>query len=436
MTATITVDTGKLKRAVAWAAPPKSEIPVLGNVRVMIAAGQLVVASYDWETCRLARVPTQAGTAEGNGAVLVPWKNLMAAVNANGKMPAVDVRIDGTRIDLNSTGTRQLTRVSVEQVDDPAGYPAMPKPPAPAGMCKDSGALAAALTQLAGCCSEDGTLPAIGAVNFIPGDGVLELQATNRYVLGVTQVPFTANGQAEHAREWLIPGPLAAEFAAAHDGGPVFIGGPPPDWAPPAGLAMLSSAWHTLVTKPVWGDYPRVRTLMAKPRPEKATVTAAAGQPPTTKDPGTGLHAVLAEAAVLCGQVCKDKLAALLADEDDQRKPADKKAHVAARHGHGTFLDAGPAGLEVICTDPFTRQVLDRWEVEDAEVTGDAVVQLDPQHLARILPPGTTARIDLSSPTIAAGVTVPGTSWEAMIMPIRAEVTPDRKLNAREEVTV
>ena len=434
MTASITVGTAQLRRAVEWAKPPKDIVPVLGNVRVMIAAGQLAVASYDWETCRLGRAP---GHGEGTGTVLVPWKNLMAAVRAQGLGPSVTVRIDGTQVDMLRTAGAGHTRVTVEQDCDPAGYPAMPKPPAPAGMCKDGDGLAAALAQLAGCCSDDGTLPAIGAVNFIPGDGVLEVQATDRYVLGVTQVPFTASPQAGHAAEWLVPGPLAAEWAAAYDGGPVMIGGPPPDWAPgPAGLCMLSSSWHTLVTKPVYGDYPRIRTLMAKPRPEKATVTVAAGEPPTTKEPGSGLHAVLAEAAVLNGQACKDKLAALQADEDDNRKPADKKAHVAARHGHGMFLDAGPAGLEVICRDPFTLDVLGRWEIDDAEVTGDAVVQFDPQHLARVLPPGTTCRIDLSGPTVAAGVTVPGTSWEAMIMPIRAEVTPDRKLNAREEATV
>src|SRR5689334_10747383 len=109
MAASITVDTGQLKRAAQWARPPKTPIPVLGCVRVVIAGGQLVIASYDWETCRLGQVP---GTAEsGQGAVLVPHHQLLAAIRAC-TAKTTQVRIDGDQVDLCSENRRELTRVS------------------------------------------------------------------------------------------------------------------------------------------------------------------------------------------------------------------------------------------------------------------------------------------------------------------------------------
>jgi hypothetical protein len=427
MTATLTVDTGQLKSAVEWARPdPGNPVPVLANVRVLIAGGQLIVACYDWETCKIGRVP---GTGDGgSGSMLAGWKQLMAAVRVHGNRKRTEVTVDGgdlrvgqdtARVDLVASNQR----VTVVQTADPAAYPALPSVfPPPSGWC-DAQLLAPALTQAAGCCSDDRTLPVTRAVHFVPGPGVLALEATDRYVLGLHQVPVTYSGAPPGP--WLFPGALAAEFARSCDEtGPVFISAPGPE--DPARLTMLSDGWHTLLTRAGAGEYLNVSTLTARPPVIKATFTADAAV----------LAGVLAESAVLAGQSCTVKLAALLADDTDPRKPADKKAWVAERAGCGTFLDAGPAGAEVVCADPFTRAELGRWTVTEDPAAGDAVVQLNPGHLTRLLPAaGGLVTVALAAASVASRVTWDGDpAWRGLIMPVRTEVFPVRVLNAKEEV--
>jgi DNA polymerase-3 subunit beta len=401
-TATTTVPAAALRKAARWAAPdPRVPVPVLANVRVSVTGGQLAVAWFDWETCRLGRAagPGDQGTA----SVLVSHGQLTAAIRA---LPGEQVEVtvhDGDRVDLVTVpGTAEAQRISVGQDADPAAYPALPAPPPPAGWC-DGGVLGPALAQIAGCCSIDDTLPVIAAVHLVPGQDLLGLEGTNRYVLGLHDVPFHRAGPAPHTGEgFLIPAVTVAAFAR-DCGGPVLVGPPGP-----GGFALLGDAWHALVVKVTTGDYPRVRSIVNRTPPVLAAFGVDAGE----------LAKVAAHAGTVLDEAVEQMIRAALADEDDPRPAKDKRRALHAGHdGHGMFLTAGPAGAEVFAVHPAGGE-LGRWTVVAAPCDAEAAVSLNPQHLCRVLPGGPVT-VHLSGPRKPVRITTGG-AYEGVICPIDA----------------
>jgi hypothetical protein len=416
--ATITVSTADLRKAAAWAKPGDTVMPVLANVRVSVAGGQLVLAVYDWEDCRMARFP---GPGDGGtGTVLVPHKLLTAAIGTLPKTGQVEVRVEGTQVDLLTKGKR----VSVEQDCDPAAYPALPAPPPPSGWC-DATLLKPVLLMAAGCTGTDRTLPVIQSVHFTLGEGLLRLEATERHVLMTDDVPCNrAEGSA--AADWLIAGPPAAAFARECEEGPVFVAAP----SRAGQMAMLADSWHVLVFKTGVGDFPNFTSVTGRMPPLRADLTCDTAV----------LARVAAEAQTLLEEATGRQLTAVLADKDDKRKDADKKSAVAENNGSGMFVqvtddDAGRFAV-VFAVDPFTGTELGRWELGDATWEGDALVSLDPALLRLLLPPWAgQVTVRLSDPVGPVGVTVPAApAYQGVIQPIKSDPPVRVEQDDKEEV--
>jgi DNA polymerase-3 subunit beta len=422
--ATVTVTPAGFRKAARWAKPSGTPvIPVLGNVRVSVTGSQLVVAWFDWETCLLARL-VDPGASPGNGSasVLVPADQLtaaLAAADGPGTRGPVEVTVhDGDKIDLvRGAGTAKAQRVSVGQSADPAAYPKLPDMPGLTGWVP-SEVFVPAVTQVAGCCSDEPVTPLVCAVHFIPGAETLELQGTNRHILAVDEVAWNPGSSlAVRPPGFLVPAKLAVKFARGCDG-PVFIGAPGPD-----GFVLLSDGWHTMVTKATGGDYPALRTVLDKPPPPAAVFTVDAAK----------LAVVAGEAGDLLAAAVAGMVDAAVADESDERKDVDKRRAIHHEHdNHGMFITASRAGVEVFAVHPATGAELGRWHVAGLEDPpgGEVTVSLNPGYLTRVLPPEGPAVVTLSGPAKNVRVTVPGTAYEGVACPIKLTPPVREEANA------
>jgi hypothetical protein len=116
--ATVTITVGELRKAARWARPGLGNpLPVLGDVRVSVTGGQLVLAVFDGETLLMAAVPGAAADPGRPAAVLVPAGHLAAAVEVLPAKGPVEVTVhDGDKVDLvTGGGTTRAQRISVGQ---------------------------------------------------------------------------------------------------------------------------------------------------------------------------------------------------------------------------------------------------------------------------------------------------------------------------------
>lgn len=425
--ATVTIPAADLKRAAKWAAPRRDHtLPILGNVRVTVTGGQLVLAVYDWEALLMARF---AGEGDGGTAtMLAPAGPFAEAVKTLTGPVEVTVH-DGTVDLVTGPGTTKAHRLSVVQDCDPGCYPKNPGMPALLGWAAAADLVPAAL-QAAGCCSPESELPLIGAVHFSagrgPARGVLDVEGTNRSVIGMHAIPFNP-GDLAGKHEALIPAPLVTRFAKAGAAGPVFLG------ADDAAV-MLADAWHTVVTKPPAGDYPKVRQVAAK---------AAAAKPAATVEiAAADLAAAIDTAAAVLNTHLDGYTAELLAaaDADEglsksakEAAKTDARRKVALRRGRGMFLTVDgstPCGAELFAIHPFTQAEVGRWPLP-ATCDGAAVLcSLNPGYLRALIPPEGDVTLHLPGGYKPARVTVAGSPWEGVIAPIKEDppapaVTPD-----------
>lgn len=428
--ATVTIPAGALRRAAGWAVPDRGNpLPVLANVRATITAGQLVLAVYDWETLLLAPVPGSDWDG-GAGSVLVPAGPFFEAVKT--LTGEVEVTAGAAALDLvTAPGTTKAHRLSIVQDIDPACYPAIPPMPPVLGWA-DSAVFGPAALAAAGCCSDELEMPLIRAVHFAPGAGpnrgVLGMEGTNRSILGMHQVPFNP---ADQVRDALIPGPLVTRFTQAGLAGPVFLGSGD-------GLVMLADGWHALVTKPPYGDYPRVRTVAAKAAasPDVATVEAEAADLAAALDAASGALSTHLDgyAARLVAAVDEDKG---LSKTAAGRAKTDRRREVAAKRGQGMFLmvdGATPCSAELVAVHPFTRDVLGRWPLPAVCEGGQVTCSLNPGFLARLLPPAGMVVLHLPGGLKPVQVTVPGSAWEGVMCPIDATPPAPAPEEAEEEL--
>ena len=412
--ATLTVTAVELRKAARWAKPSAgTTIPVLGNVRVSIAGSQLVIAWFDWETCLLARVAGKAADGDQAATVLVPAVQFADAIGvaAGPKGPSeVEVTVhDGDKVDLvTRPATAKAHRESVGQDTDPAAYPALPSMPVLTGWTP-ADVFVPAVAQIARCCADETHLPLISAVHFIPGQDRLELQGTNRFILGLHEVPFNratpVTASADKGRGFLVPARLAVKFATGCEG-PVFIGSPGPE-----GMVLLSDAWHTMVTKATAGDYPRVRSIVARTPPPVAVFGCDAVK----------LAAVAGVAGELLDSAVQEMIDAAVQDPDDDRKEVDIRRNIRHAHdGHGMFITASQAGVEIFAVHQGTQAELGRWLVSSPDDPGDEVtVCVNPGYLARLLPPEGTVTVALSTPAKPVRVTVDGSPYEGVACPVK-----------------
>jgi hypothetical protein len=116
--ATVTITAGEFRKAARWARPgPEAPLPVLGDVRVSVAGGQLVLVVFDGETCLLARIFDPAADPARSASVLIPAGHLAAAIEVLPPRAPVEVTVhDGDKVDLvTGCGTTRAQRISVGQ---------------------------------------------------------------------------------------------------------------------------------------------------------------------------------------------------------------------------------------------------------------------------------------------------------------------------------
>ena len=185
----------------------------------------------------------------------------------------------------------------------------------------------------------------------------------------------------------------------------------------PDGAVMLADVWHTVVTKPPVGEYPKVRTVAA--RWAKAAVA-------TIEIPAGELRAALAAASAAVSTRLDGYAEQLIADTDDKRLPVDKRRDVATRRGRGMFLTVDgdtPCGAELFAEHPFTGEELGRWPLPATCEGEPALTSLNPAYLLALLPDQGTVTLHVPGGVKPVRVTVAGSPWEGVICPINETPT-------------
>jgi DNA polymerase III subunit beta len=199
------VEREALGEAVTWVAralPSRPVVPVLSGMLLQAADDMLTMSCFDYEVSARARIEAKVEEA---GDALVPGRLLAEIIRS---LPPLDVEVlsDADTIGL-SCGTAEFALVSLPLAD----YPALPEPPAPAGIV-DGGSLAVAAAQVGPAASHDDTLPMLTAVCLDIDGETITMAATDRYRLAVRQLRWkpTAPGLRAVA---MVPARTLAEVA-------------------------------------------------------------------------------------------------------------------------------------------------------------------------------------------------------------------------------
>ena len=257
------VEREPLGEAVAWVARALSArpvVPVLSGLLLEAHDGGLTLSCFDYEVS--ARVEVAAEVAEP-GTALVPGRLLADITRSLPPLPA-EFSSAADMVGL-SCGNAEFSLVSLP-VDE---YPALPEPPAPAGVV-DGGALAAAAAQVVPAASRDDTLPILMAVCLDIDGPVMTLAATDRYRLAVRTVDWSPAEPGLRAAA-LVPARILADVARtmAHGAG-VSIGfsaqpggpdqadsGRPADPRPSDGMISFEGGGRRLTARLLGGEFIR-----------------------------------------------------------------------------------------------------------------------------------------------------------------------------------
>lgn len=386
----------QLRKLIGWARPAaRPALPILGAVRVTVTGTRLILATFDYETARVADTEGTPAAEPGPAAAsaLVPGNALAGMIRAlpSGKTPVEVAVRDSEGVDLTAQPlTTRAARLTVPALDDPAGYPPLPGlPPARGTISGDVFRGAAARLTLAA--SDDDTLPVIGCVHLTFGNR-LAADATDRYVLVAEDLDWTPAHAKNPPREVNVPATAVAAFAKAAAGDLVFV-------FADAEHAAFTDGSCTMITRTVPGDYPRVRQFIKPDSDYPSAATADAAE----------LAAALADAAGVLDAAVKTHK-----QRCGDCKPATLCPQGSALAKLPALIDVGPAGLTVrahTLTRPVAAQV-------DAE---ECTLRFNPRFLTTVTGagPGPVA-IRWLSPVKPARVTLPGVpGYQAVIMPVR-----------------
>lgn len=300
----------ELRKAIRWVRPGRCPLPVLRAVQVQVTGNRLILTCFDYET--VSTVDLDLACAHpGQGTVLADGDQLAGLVGAlpSKGSPPVEVAVHDGQVDLTvSPGTVNAARLTVAGID-PAAYPALPALPPAVGLVPGD-AFRAALRRVMAAASTDDTLPSCCAVRLHAEPGRLGLTATDRYRIGLDEVPWTTQ-----VREgsWNLPRVQADRFAKVSTGPDVILFGD-------TQLAGLTDGTWTLITRPTASEPIDVRRYVKSRAGFDAEITA---------DP-QALAAGLRQAAKAC-----DK------DHEHVRIDADKVLRLAV--GGYTGVVAGQA---------------------------------------------------------------------------------------------
>lgn len=255
-----TVERDTLAEAVSWTArslSPRPPVPVLSGLLIKAAAGEVSIASFDYETS--AKLNIAADIAE-EGEALVSGR-LLADICRS--LPKSDVLFELREGKVHlSCGSSNFNLSSMPVAD----YPELPALPAVSGTVEGS-EFAKAVTQVSVAASKDDTLPILTGVRVeIEGDQIT-LLATDRYRLAMRELTWNP-ADASISTAALVKAKTLSEVAKT-------LGG--------AGdLSIALSDTHELIgfesdsrrttSLLVDGEYPKIRSLFPEVTPVHAIV--------------------------------------------------------------------------------------------------------------------------------------------------------------------
>ncbi len=255
-----TVERDTLAEAVSWTArslSPRPPVPVLSGLLIKAAAGEVSIASFDYETS--AKLNIAADIAE-EGEALVSGR-LLADICRS--LPKSDVLFELREGKVHlSCGSSNFNLSSMPVAD----YPELPALPAVSGTVEGS-EFAKAVTQVSVAASKDDTLPILTGVRMeIEGDQIT-LLATDRYRLAMRELTWNP-ADASISTAALVKAKTLSEVAKT-------LGG--------AGeLSIALSDTHELIgfesdsrrttSLLVDGEYPKIRSLFPEVTPVHAIV--------------------------------------------------------------------------------------------------------------------------------------------------------------------
>ena len=255
-----TVERDTLAEAVSWTArslSPRPPVPVLSGLLIKATAGEVSIASFDYETS--AKLNIAADITE-EGEALVSGR-LLADICRSLPKSDVPFELREGKVHL-SCGSSNFNLSSMPVAD----YPELPALPAVSGTVEGS-EFAKAVTQVSVAASKDDTLPILTGVRMeIEGDQIT-LLATDRYRLAMRELTWNPT-DASISTAALVKAKTLSEVAKT-------LGG--------AGeLSIALSDAHELIgfesdsrrttSLLVDGEYPKIRSLFPEVTPVHAIV--------------------------------------------------------------------------------------------------------------------------------------------------------------------
>lgn len=255
-----TVERDTLAEAVSWTArslSPRPPVPVLSGLLIKAAAGEVSIASFDYETS--AKLNIAADITE-EGEALVSGR-LLADICRS--LPKSDVLFELREGKVHlSCGSSNFNLSSMPVAD----YPELPALPAVSGTVEGS-EFAKAVTQVSVAASKDDTLPILTGVRMEIEGNQITLLATDRYRLAMRELTWNP-ADASISTAALVKAKTLSEVAKT-------LGG--------AGeLSIALSDAHELIgfesdsrrttSLLVDGEYPKIRSLFPEVTPVHAIV--------------------------------------------------------------------------------------------------------------------------------------------------------------------
>lgn len=255
-----TVERETLVDAVTWTArslSPRPPVPVLSGLMIRATAGEVSIASFDYETS--AKLKISADVAE-EGEALVSGRLLADICRA---LPKSDVTFELREGKVHiSCGSSNFNLSSMPVAD----YPELPGLPEISGTVEGS-EFAKAVSQVSIAASKDDTLPILTGVRMeIEGD-TITLLATDRYRLAMRELTWSpadpsistaalvkAKTMSEVAKTLGGAGELSIALSDAHE------------------LIGFESDSRRTTSLLVDGEYPKIRALFPEQTPIHAIV--------------------------------------------------------------------------------------------------------------------------------------------------------------------
>ncbi|MEV6284981.1 DNA polymerase III subunit beta [Kribbella sp. NPDC051770] len=209
----LVADQQQLAAAVGWVAkglPQRTSTPVLLGLLLTAGATRTTVAATDHAMAAEVGLDCQV---DAEGTCLVPGRMLAEIAKLLPPGPVTLSTVDNRCVIRSRDAVYSLPLLPV------ADYPENPSTEGETGTAVDAVEFAVAVQQVGVSAARDDVVPALSGINLSFSGGAVELAATDRYRLGIAQVPVSEPVEFEA----LVPARTLAELSRgfAADGGQV-----------------------------------------------------------------------------------------------------------------------------------------------------------------------------------------------------------------------